>query len=104
MRDRPKAGHFPRSSADDHFSRQKFIMASQATCYFPDKSIASGFELCNSTLVGPNGGESACCTAGDICTTGGFCLNDMYYPYRGACTDKSWNSDNCASECLNCEC
>ena len=76
-------------------------MTSQATCYFPDKSIATGYELCNSTLAGPNGSGSACCVTGDICTTGGFCLNDMYYPYRGACTDKSWNSASCATECLN---
>ena len=76
-------------------------MTSHATCYFPDKSIATGYELCNSTLAGPNGSGSACCATGDICTTGGFCLNDMYYPYRGACTDKSWNSESCATECLN---
>lgn len=76
-------------------------MTSQATCYYPDKSIATGFSLCNSTLAGPNSAGSACCTAGDVCTTGGYCLNSLYYPYRGACTDKSWNSDNCASECLD---
>lgn len=71
------------------------------TCYYPDKSIATGYELCNSTLAGSGDAGSACCTAGDICTTGGFCLNSLYYPYRGACTDKSWNSNNCAGECLD---
>ena len=77
------------------------IMSSQATCYYPDKSRATAFEVCNSTLAGPDGVGSACCAAGDVCTTGGFCLNDAYYPYRGACTDRSWNSNSCASECLN---
>ena len=77
------------------------IMSSQATCYYPDKSRATAYEVCNSTLAGPDGVGSACCSAGDVCTTGGFCLNDAYYPYRGACTDRSWNSNSCASECLN---
>lgn len=76
------------------------MTSSQATCYYPDKSRATGFEPCNSTLAGPSGAGSACCAVGEVCTTGGFCLNDLYYPYRGACTDRSWNSVNCASECL----
>ena len=76
-------------------------MSSQATCYYPDKSRATAYEACNSTLAGPDGVGSACCASGDICTTGGFCLNGDYYPYRGACTDRSWNSNSCASECLN---
>ena len=100
-----KTGRCPLLSTDDLvisvFEGRRFIMSSQATCYFPDKSIATGYELCNSTLAGSNGSGSACCVTGDVCTTGGFCLNDMYYPYRGACTDKSWNSESCATECLN---
>ncbi len=78
-------------------------MTSQTTCYYPDKSIATGFEPCNSTLAEPNGAGSACCATDDICTTGGYCFGDAYYPHRGACTDKSWNSGNCASECLSSE-
>ena len=77
------------------------IMSSKPTCYYPDKSRAPAYEACNSTLAGPDDAGSACCAAGDICTMGGFCLNAMYYPYRGACTDRAWNSGNCASECLN---
>ena len=73
-------------------------MTSQETCYYPSKGVAAGYTPCNSTLAGAG---SACCSAGDVCTTGGYCLNDSYYPYRGACTDKSWDSNNCASECLD---
>lgn len=97
----PKIGHSPGFPTDHHISGRKLSMTSQVTCDYPDKSIATGFELRNSTLAGPDSAGSACCTAGDICTTGGYCLNNQYYPYRGACTDKSWNSGNCASECLD---
>ena len=93
--------NFPISQSYQLQAKKLLIMSSQTTCYYPDKSRAPGYEACNATLAGPNGAGSACCAAGDICTTGGFCLNDMYYPYRGACTDRSWNSNSCASECLN---
>lgn len=85
------------------------IVRSTATCYLPDKSIAksgdTAYHPCNATAA-DNGDGSACCqlsssTGSSICLTSGFCFGADSYVYRGGCTDQSWNSPNCPSQCLD---
>ena len=75
------------------------------SCYYPDGSVASNYVVCNATQAAPGGGGSPCCDGGDgklpICDAAGYCYGATFYPYRGACTDRSWQSSNCAGECVN---
>ena len=84
------------------------IVRSTAICYLPDKSIANSgdtvYHPCNATAV-DNGEGSACCDlrssiGSSICLTSGFCFGADSYVYRGGCTDQTWKSPNCPSQCL----
>lgn len=68
----------------------------ETRCYYPDSSVAKQYVACNST-AGING--SACYDPEDICSTNGLCFGTANFMYRGGCTDKDWNSSNCASLC-----
>ena len=74
------------------------LVDGKATCYFPDGTVEAGFYFpCNTTTEG-----SACCDADtSVCTTAGLCVSSAGWIYRGACTDKTWQSPYCPSRCLN---
>lgn len=68
-------------------------------CYYPDGSIPTDYIYVACT----NNAVSSCCipSEGDICQDSGLC----YYPpsgslFRGACTDKTWDSSDCPQVCV----
>lgn len=66
-----------------------------ATCYNPDRTIASNSVPCGSDNT------TSCCTTGAICLSTGYCLSVTTQPftlYRGSCTDSKWG-DSCAYYC-----
>lgn len=66
------------------------------TCYMPDSTIAEGDYACN---LGSN--SSACCAIGAQCTESGLCYNDGNgYILRTSCTDRTWDSPECAHYCM----
>ena len=66
------------------------------TCYIPDGTIAEGDYACNLSS-----NFSACCTIGAQCTESGLCYNDANgYILRTSCTDKTWESPECAHFCM----
>ena len=66
------------------------------TCYFPDGTIAEVDYACNLSS-----NFSACCTIGAQCTESGLCYNDGNgYILRTSCTDRTWNSPECAHYCM----
>jgi hypothetical protein len=69
-------------------------LAQQQHCYMPDGSIADDIAPCNSTIA-----LSACCDPRDSCTESGFCLGASGWIYRSGCTDQSWSSSVCPSQC-----
>lgn len=74
-----------------------FLSYTTATCWFPDgKTIADTYITCNTTK---NEAQSACCDAGDPCSTNGFCMGNAGFAYRGGCTDSTWESPSCAKVC-----
>jgi hypothetical protein len=72
----------------------------KADCYYPNGSNATDY-----TYVPCKGGSgvSSCCipSEGDVCLSNGLCYYDHgSYPFRGACTDKSWKSPSCPTWCI----
>ena len=64
-----------------------------ATCYTPRGAIAESDLPCDTTAA-----ESVCCPVGSTCSANKVCMiNDE--PYRGSCTDKSFNSPACTNFC-----
>jgi hypothetical protein len=66
-----------------------------ATCYNPDRTIASNSVPCSSDNT------TFCCTTGAICLSTGYCLSVATQPfvlYRGSCTNSEWGS-SCAYYC-----
>ena len=68
-------------------------------CFLPNgnNSRKLGYVPCG-TEDGPH---SACCGAGDGCSTSGLCQGNAGYMYRGGCTDSNWEAEQCASLCQN---
>ena len=75
-----------------------------AKCYFPDGSIATGDTPCNS--VAASNSVSACCGYSDICLDNALCLMQHNSPgiVRGSCTDETWQSHECAQYCTDGNC
>ena len=74
------------------------VLLARGTCYYPDRSIPPElYAECNTV----SNEDNACCNTGDQCTTQGYCYDTAGYLYRGGCTDITWESPNCASECKN---
>ncbi|KAI9780835.1 MAG: hypothetical protein M1839_006462 [Geoglossum umbratile] len=79
-----------------------FLVAAQTQqCYYPNGAVAKDYTyaVCNSTTT-----QSACCipSEGDVCLSNDLCYwPSGNYPFRGACTDKSWTSDACPKYCLD---
>ncbi|KAJ5203754.1 uncharacterized protein N7498_004633 [Penicillium cinerascens] len=76
-----------------------FIFAAliEATCYNPDRTVASNAVPCSSNST------TFCCGTGAICLSTGYCLSATTQPftlYRGSCTDSGWGSF-CAYYCVN---
>lgn len=70
------------------------------SCYYPDGSLPTDYEYvpCTGDSV------SSCCipSEGDVCLASGACYyKSRNYPFRGACTDKSWTSSKCPQYCMN---
>ncbi|KAK7216740.1 hypothetical protein V2G26_004743 [Clonostachys chloroleuca] len=68
-----------------------------STCYFPNGNIASDNFPCD-----PDAEQSACCGGGlgNVCLSNKLCQNSNGNLVRGACTDKNWESPECAMYCL----
>lgn len=73
-----------------------------ASCYYPDGSFPSDY-----VYTACSGSEfTSCCIAseGDQCLSNGLCYypkSSSKYLFRGACTDKTWKSENCFQHCLS---
>ncbi|KAI1468963.1 uncharacterized protein F4812DRAFT_353003 [Daldinia caldariorum] len=78
-----------------HFFRATFAISSH--CYYPNQQEAEGDSPCN-----PNADSSACCGRGigTICLSNGLCQGPNGAVIRGSCSDKYWDSGNCANYCL----
>ncbi|KAF2810772.1 uncharacterized protein BDZ99DRAFT_570090 [Mytilinidion resinicola] len=74
------------------------IPAIRASCYYPDGSFPTdyAYEACTGDQF------SSCCipAEGDLCLSNGLCqFGKGGYVFRGACSDKNWNSPNCFQHC-----
>ena len=70
------------------------------SCYYPDGSLPTDYEYvpCTGDTV------SSCCipSEGDLCLASGACYYPKDgYPFRGACTDKTWSSSKCPQYCMD---
>ena len=66
-------------------------------CYFPDGSVDSSSTPCDTSSD-----NSACCGPGNACLSNGYCftyVDTMLGLGRQSCTDKTWQSDACPSNC-----
>ena len=72
-----------------------------ASCYHPDGSIAHDHTPCRSPSIGNGDGAVACCPHADICLDNHLCLAQTgpAVIYRGSCTDRKWESPDCAQYC-----
>ncbi|KAI9854408.1 MAG: hypothetical protein M1813_001257 [Trichoglossum hirsutum] len=76
------------------------LLATADQCYYPNGLIAADYNYvpCEGTSY------SSCCipSEGDVCLSNGLCYYPKgAYPFRGACTDRSWSSDSCPKYCVN---
>src|SRR5439155_9032994 len=75
------------------FVRTTLALSSEATCYFPDKSVATGNYPCFLDQS-----DSPCCGAGSTCEASGLCKmpgsTGVSKLIRGACTDSTWTSSS----------
>ncbi|KAI9929543.1 hypothetical protein ASPWEDRAFT_172801 [Aspergillus wentii DTO 134E9] len=69
-------------------------LAAGQTCYWPDKTVATGDVPCNS------GTYSSCCSPNSICLDNGYCMAiaQPFTLYRSSCTDSGWG-DSCPRQC-----
>ncbi|KAF2255367.1 hypothetical protein BU26DRAFT_600882 [Trematosphaeria pertusa] len=69
-----------------------------ASCFYPDGTFPDDY-----VYTACSGDEfTSCCilTEGDQCLSNGLCYSQAAgYMFRGACTDKTWNSENCFQHC-----
>ncbi|KAI9155574.1 hypothetical protein HJFPF1_08160 [Paramyrothecium foliicola] len=72
-------------------------------CYYPDGSVATEQFPCTN-----DEGGTFCCADGEACLANKLCyfnstsiFDDTFrhFNYRGSCTDKSWQSENCPDYC-----
>lgn len=72
------------------------VASLNATCYFPDGSVAPSDTPC------PNIGSSAsCCGQDSYCLSNGLCAVIFRMSYaRGSCTDPTWKAIGCPNVCL----
>lgn len=72
-----------------------FLLPSLASqCWYPDgETLAISDIPCNT-----ESSDSACCGPNSFCMSNGLCFGNGVLS-RGSCTDKSWNSTECAQFC-----
>ncbi|KAK6543458.1 hypothetical protein TWF694_000204 [Orbilia ellipsospora] len=75
------------------------LVSAQSTrpCYFPSGDPATDYVACDDSTTG----HSACCRNSNqtACFATGLCYLQNGFIERGACTDQSWQSDNCPGPC-----
>ncbi|KAF3064354.1 hypothetical protein GL218_01035 [Daldinia childiae] len=73
------------------------VFAAVDHCYYPNQQEAEDNSPCN-----PDADSSACCGGGigNICLSNGLCQGSNGAVIRGSCSDKNWDSKNCAKYCL----
>lgn len=82
--------------ATNLISSQSFANQSQS-CYAPNGELLPFHTSCNSTES-----DSSCCNIGDGCLVNGVCLSSTRKTvYRGGCTDRSYHSGQCPTNCLD---
>ncbi|KAK4040448.1 hypothetical protein C8A01DRAFT_15685 [Parachaetomium inaequale] len=64
-------------------------------CYFPNGELAPDYP-CD-----PTAEESACCGVTALCLTNKLCRTPEGNLVRGTCTEKNWNTAECAQYCLS---
>ncbi|EFW21525.1 predicted protein [Coccidioides posadasii str. Silveira] len=76
---------------------------SSQLCYTPDGTLS------NDRPCSADGGESACCQPGFLCTSNKLCQPAHWHRgvggntlkfIRGTCTDKTWKSPECQGHCV----
>ncbi|OCK84607.1 hypothetical protein K432DRAFT_378443 [Lepidopterella palustris CBS 459.81] len=75
-----------------------FLPKARASCYYPDGSFPTDYAF--SPCTGDQ--YTTCCipSEGDKCLSNGLCSWTAGGEiFRGACTDKTWNSTNCLNHC-----
>ncbi|KAF2005675.1 hypothetical protein P154DRAFT_316406 [Amniculicola lignicola CBS 123094] len=73
-------------------------------CYWPNGDATEPASLWPCPNGRDENGSSSCCYNRDWCTSNGFCISGRGGgPYRGACTDKSWNSSACLQNKARCD-
>ncbi|KAK4033447.1 hypothetical protein C8A01DRAFT_19603 [Parachaetomium inaequale] len=70
----------------------------QRQCFYPNGQLAANDFPCDS-----GADESPCCggSLGTVCLTNKLCRGADGNIIRGSCTDKNWNSPECAQYCLS---
>ncbi len=69
------------------------------TCYYPDGQETTALIPCNASLP-----ATSCCKDSDVCLKNGLCFSPgLGSVVRRGCTDKMWNSTECAGICSSCE-
>ena len=78
-----------------------------ATCYWQNSTLAPDdpYSIApDDTACFPDQDNSPCCGTGWTCLSDGVCYinidNGDYY-YRGTCTDRTWNSQQCPGWCFS---
>ncbi|KAF7503408.1 hypothetical protein GJ744_003891 [Endocarpon pusillum] len=78
-----------------------------ATCYWVNSTLApdSPFSVApDDTACFPDQDDSPCCGTGWSCLSDGVCYIEQQgkpFYYRGTCTDKTWNSQQCPGWCFS---
>ena len=78
----------------------------EATCYWQNSTLAPDdpFSIApDDTACFPAQENSACCATGWTCLSDGVCYieqGDNSFYYRGTCTDRTWNSQQCPGWCF----
>lgn len=72
------------------------ICVAQSQCFVPNGQAAAGNFPCDPTAT-----HSACCDTGSTCLTNKLCRGPNGNIIRGTCTDKNWESPECAYYCMS---
>lgn len=70
-------------------------------CFTPIGVVLQGFGLCD-----PTNSTSSCCKINENngnCVENGLCSTSYGFLYRGGCTDESFKSGFCPTNCINCK-
>ena len=66
----------------------------QDSCFWPSGDLASGYTPCADNAAEQS--VRSCCGKGEVCLSNGLCFSTAIgVVYRGACTERAWQSDAC---------